>query len=120
MFIKYLKFSSPWKMISWNQIYKEALKEGLYYLALTDDDLRRKALVAGMYQVARKREAAGHPQLLRKLEAYQQQTKDSAELGALLEGDNRMGLEFLLEGELPAPETSYIGIRPRRADEPIV
>ena|SRR3989338_1704164 len=107
-------------MTSLDKIYKEALREGLYYLALTDDDLRRKALVAGMYQVARKQEAAGHPQLLQKLQAYQQQTRDPSELGALLEGSNRMGLEFLLEGELPAPEASYVGIRPRRGDESLL
>ncbi len=91
-------------------MYKEALREGLYYLALDDDALRRRGLVAGLYQMARNKKMLGDPRMLQKLEEYQRQIKSLEEFGRLLER-HRGGLESMLEGDKPE-ESSYIGIVP--------
>lgn len=67
-------------------------------MALGDDALRWKALVAGLYQMARNKETLGDSRLRIKLDEYQKKTRTVEELGRLLE-DNIMGLELMLEGD---------------------
>ncbi|MBI2146383.1 hypothetical protein HYU22_03520 [Candidatus Woesearchaeota archaeon] len=101
-----------------NQLYQEALQEGLYYLALDDEKLRQRALVAGLYQRAFQLHAQGNSTLLDRLRHHQYLAKDPAAFGEMLERlllnkdtNQPAGLSSLLELEEPAPYTEGSVVR---------
>ena len=104
-------------MTSRDKIYKDAIQEGLYYLAMDNEELRQRALVAGLYQRAFKLREQGDSSLLDRLQHYQHMAQGELALGEMLERlllnkDTRepAGLMSLLLEEEPQPDSAAQGL----------
>lgn len=99
-------------MTTREKTYRDAIREGLYYLALDDEQLRQRALVAGLYQRAFKLKAQGDSSFLDRLQHYQHMAQGELVLGEMLERlllnkdtCEPAGLMSLLLEEEPQPES---------------